>query len=165
MIIKKSAIGNTQEAFIQPYFDERLNIISSDDNNRGKTIEIQSLLYALGNEPVFPTTFDYKQYYHYIEFIEGETTYHLCRYNDDFVLKYNNTLMFFNGVSELKRYWDNHIFELPHIIKNQIAKIVDPVLFFQIFLLGKTRKILLMSRKKDIIQNSIFIICFLIFVT
>ena len=47
MIIKKSAIGNTQEAFIQPYFDERLNIISSDDNNRGKTIEIQSLLYAL----------------------------------------------------------------------------------------------------------------------
>lgn len=140
MIIKKSAIGNTQEAFIQPYFDEKLNIISSDDNNRGKTIEIQSLLYALGNEPVFPTTFDYKKYYHYIEFIEGGTIYHLCRNNDDFVLKHNNTLMFFNGVSELKRYWDNHIFELPHIIKNQIAKIVDPVLFFQIFFVGQDKK-------------------------
>lgn len=140
MIIKKSAIGNIQEAFIQPNFDERLNIISSDDNNRGKTIEIQSLLYALGNEPVFPTTFDYKQYYHYIEFIEGETTYCLCRFNDDFILKSNGVLMFFNGVSELKRYWDNHIFELPHLVKNQIPKIVDPVLFFQLFFVGQDKK-------------------------
>lgn len=140
MVIKKSAIGNAEEAFIQSHFDEHLNIISSDDNNRGKTIEIQSLLYALGNEPVFPTSFDYKQYYHYIEFVEGETTYYLCRYNDDFVLRYKSTLMFFNGVSELKRYWNNHIFELPKLIKNQITKIVDPVLFFQLFFVGQDKK-------------------------
>lgn len=41
-------------------FTDGLNIISSDDNNKGKTIAMQSMMYAIGNEPTFPTTFDYK---------------------------------------------------------------------------------------------------------
>lgn len=140
MIIKRTAVGNKEEAFIESGFSNGLNIISSDDNNKGKTIVIQSMMYALGNEPAFPTSFEYKQYYHFIEFeIEGKL-YQLCRYNNGFVLKDNRVLMLFDNVSELKRYWSKHIFHLPKIIKNQISKIVDPVLFLQLFFIGQDKK-------------------------
>ena len=140
MIIKKAAIGNSEEAFIESSFSERMNIISSDDNNRGKTILIQSALYALGNEPTFPSSFDYKNYYHYVEFEENDTVYAICRRNNGFVLKYGTILMIFDNVSELKRYWNKHIFKLPSVIKNQIPKIVDPVLFFQLVFVGQDKK-------------------------
>lgn len=140
MIIKKNAVGNKNEAFIESDFCTGLNIISSDENNKGKTIEIQSMMYALGNDPAFPTTFEYKDYYHYIEFEVDETTYKLCRFNNEFVLKHDSVLMLFDNVSELKRYWNKHIFKLPNIVKNQISKIVDPVLFFQLFFVGQDKK-------------------------
>ena len=49
MKILRVAVGNSKEAFIESRFTEGLNIISSDDNNKGKTIVIQSMMYALGN--------------------------------------------------------------------------------------------------------------------
>ena len=140
MIIKKTAVGNKNEAFIETNFHTGLNIISSDENNKGKTIEIQSMMYALGNDPAFPTTFEYKDYFHYIEFEVDETIYKLCRFNNGFVLKHNSVLMLFDNVSELKRYWNKHIFKLPNIVKNQISKIVDPVLFLQLFFVGQDKK-------------------------
>lgn len=164
MIIKKTAVGNKNEAFIESNFHTGLNIISSDENNKGKTIEIQSMMYALGNDPAFPTTFEYKDYYHYIEFEVDETIYKLCRFNNGFVLKHNSVLMLFDNVSELKRYWNKHIFKLPNIVKNQISKIVDPVLFLQLFLSGKIKKIHQMYRTLDFTIKQISIICFMIFV-
>ena len=140
MIIRRTAVGNQNEAFIENNFSNGINIISSDDNNKGKTIEIQSMMYALGNEPAFPTSFDYKLYYHYIEFEVDNRVFQLCRYNNGFVLKNGLTLMLFDNVSELKRYWDKFIFRLPRIIKNQISKIVDPVLFLQLFFNGQDKK-------------------------
>ena len=140
MIIKRTAVGNEIEAFVESGYVEGLNIISSDDNNKGKTIAIQSMMYALGNDPTFPTTFDYKDYYHYIEFEVNGTLYQLCRNNSSFILKHDNVLMVFDSVSELKRYWTKHIFRLPQIIKNQISKIVDPVLFLQLFFIGQDKK-------------------------
>ena len=140
MIIKRTAVGNKNEAFIESDFHTGINIISSDDNNKGKTIEIQSMMYALGNDPAFPTTFEYKDYYHYIEFGVDETTYKLCRFNNGFVLKHDSVLMLFDNVSELKRYWNKYIFALPSIVKNQISKIVDPVLFLQLFFVGQDKK-------------------------
>ena len=53
MKIRKVAVGNAAEAFIEGNFTNGVNIISSDDNNKGKTIVIQSMMYALGNEPTF----------------------------------------------------------------------------------------------------------------
>ena len=60
MKIRKVAVGNAAEAFIEGNFTNGVNIISSDDNNKGKTIVIQSMMYALGNEPTFPTSFEFK---------------------------------------------------------------------------------------------------------
>ena len=118
------------EAFVEDGFTDGLYIISSDDNNKGKTIAMQSMMYAIGNEPTFPTTFDYKKYYYYIEFEENNKFYRVCRYGENFALIEGKTLLLFDSVSELKRYWTKHIFKLPEIVKNQISKIVDPVLFF-----------------------------------
>ena len=60
MKIRKVAVGNAAEAFIEGNFTNGVNIISSDDNNKGKTIVIQSMMYALGNEPTFPTSFEFQ---------------------------------------------------------------------------------------------------------
>lgn len=140
MIIKKIAMGNANESFIEDSIQPGFNIISSDDNNKGKTITIQSMMYTLGNEPTFPSSFLYKEYYHVVEFEENGVTYYLCRYNAGFIMKYEDVLMIFDSVSELKRYWTKHIFELPQIVKNERLKIVDPVLFLQLFFTGQDKK-------------------------
>lgn len=87
MKIRKVAVGNAAEAFIEGNFTNGVNIISSDDNNKGKTIVIQSMMYALGNEPTFPTSFEFQKYYYYIEFEEAGIIFKLCRSGDGFVLK------------------------------------------------------------------------------
>ena len=140
MKILKTAVGNSTEAFVENGYSGGLNIISSDDNNKGKTIVIQSMMYALGNEPTFPASFAYKDYYHYVEFEIHGTRYYLYRYNNGFVLKHGKSLMTFDGVSELKRYWNKHIIPLACIVKNQISRIVDPVLYLQLIFVGQDKK-------------------------
>ena len=140
MKILKVAVGNSKEAFVEAGFADGLNIISSDDNNKGKTIVIQSLMYALGNDPTFPTSFEYQKYYYYVEFVEGGKTFQICRAGDGFVLKQASSVLIFDNVSELKRYWNKHISPLPSIVKNQLSRIVDPVLYVQLFFVGQDKK-------------------------
>jgi len=140
MIIKTIAVGNSQEAYIEKRINENLNVISSDDNNKGKTIIIQSLMYCLGSEPVFPSSFKFKKYYYIIEFEHDETLYTLSRKNDTFVLYVKKSILIFDNVSELKRYWTKNIFPLPQIVKDGTKRIVDPELFNQIFFVGQDKK-------------------------
>lgn len=140
MIIHKVAVGNTEEAFIQSSFSDSINIISSDDNNKGKTILIQSLMYCLGNVPVFPSSFSYQDYYYIVEFSVKENYYVLCRKGDTFILKQDSSLMIFNNTSELKRYWSKNIYTLPTIKKGELLRIVDPELFVQLFFVGQDKK-------------------------
>ncbi|ENZ5625265.1 hypothetical protein ACGWZA_000380 [Enterococcus hirae] len=140
MIIKTIAVGNSQEAYIEKRINEHLNVISSDDNNKGKTIIIQSLMYCLGSEPVFPSSFKFKKYYYIIEFEHEKTLYTLYRKNDTFVLYVKKSILIFDNVSELKRYWTKNIFPLPQIVKDSIKRIVDPELFNQIFFVGQDKK-------------------------
>ena len=65
MIIKKVAFGNYEEAFIEENFENKVNIIFSNDNNKGKTLLIQGLMFSLGNVPIFPSGFDHNNYYFY----------------------------------------------------------------------------------------------------
>lgn len=140
MKILKVAVGNAKEAFIEDGFSNGLNIISSDDNNKGKTIVIQSMMYALGNDPTFPTSFEYQKYYYYVEFEEGEKVFQICRSGDGFILRQASSVLIFDNVSELKRYWNKNISSLPSIVKNQLSRIVDPVLYVQLFFVGQDKK-------------------------
>lgn len=140
MKILKVAVGNKDEAFVEQNFSNGVNIISSDDNNKGKTIVIQSMMYALGNEPAFPASFEYRNYIYYIEFEVEDTKYYLCRQGSNFILKSDSNLMIFDNVSEFKRYWSKYIITLPIIVKDRISKIVAPVLFVQLFFVGQDNK-------------------------
>ena len=140
MIIRRIAIGNDKEAYVENSLKDNVNIISSDDNNKGKTIIIQSMMYCLGNVPVFPSSFDYKAYFYYMEFIHNDSEYVICRKGDTFVIFHECNLMFFDNVSEMKRYWTKNITPLPQIIKNDVNRIVDPELFVQLFFVGQDKK-------------------------
>lgn len=140
MIIKRIAVGNVNEAYIETALSDSFNVISSDDNNKGKTIIIQSLMYCLGNIPIFPSTFNYKDYYHIVEFSNNSNDYVFCRKDNTYIIRNEAALMVFDSVSEMKRYWSKHIFKLPQIIKNDIERIVDPELFVQLFFIGQDKK-------------------------
>jgi len=140
MIIKRVAVGNNKEAYVENLLKDSINIISSDDNNKGKTIIIQSMMYCLGNVPVFPSSFDYKTYFYYVEFTHNNCDYTICRKGDTFVILYERNLMFFDNVSEMKRHWTKAIFPLPQIIKNDVKRIVDPELFVQLYFVGQDKK-------------------------
>ena len=71
MIVNTVAFGNWDEAFVETRLQNKVNVIFSDDNNRGKTLLVQSLMYALGNSPIFPSTFDDYNNYFYVEIIIG----------------------------------------------------------------------------------------------
>ncbi len=51
-----------------------MNVIYSDDNNRGKTLVMQGLMFSLGYESIFPSSFHYKDKYFYSEIeVNGES--------------------------------------------------------------------------------------------
>ncbi len=118
MIVKKIAVGNMKEAYIESSLNDSFNIISSDDNNRGKTIIIQSLGYVLGNAPVFPATFNYKEYFHLVEIEINNIEFLICRHRDKFIVHQNNSIMILDGISEYKKYWSKNISKLPRINKD-----------------------------------------------
>ena len=141
MVIKKIMFGDEKEAFIEDSFTEKINIIFSDDNQRGKTILVQSIFYCLGiSRPVFPKGFDYKKFYYILEIEENGILIEICRHNDTFVVKVNNKLSILESISEFKRFWTRNIFEIPFIIKNERRIIADPDLFFQLSFIGQDNK-------------------------
>ena len=140
MIIHKAAVGNEQEAFIQGYFNDGTNVVFSDDNNKGKTILIQSMMYCLGNAPIFPVSFEFTSYFHYIEFSENNNLFRICRKGSEFVVSYSEGLVILSGESEFKRFWDKHIFKLPQIEKNGVTRIVDFELLNELFFIGQDKR-------------------------
>lgn len=141
MIIKKVLVGDKNEAFIEDRFTSGINIISSDDNNKGKTIIIQSMMYALGNDPIFPSSFEYKKYYYAVE-LElsdvGPTS--ICRKGNSFAVILKGNLSVFDSLSEFKYYINKNLFHLPSIKKDGFIRLVDPMLFYQIFFVGQDNK-------------------------
>ena len=141
MIIKKIAFGDSNEAFIEDRLINGFNIIFSDDNNKGKTIVMQSALYALGNEPIFPSSFNYLDYYHYVQVVlDDGTVLESCRKGNSFIVKINDSISIIDGVSELKRYFTRNGFPFPVIVKNNSKRIADPVLLYQVFFVGQDGK-------------------------
>lgn len=100
MIIKRIAIGNKLESYIEDRIKNGVNIIYSDDNNKGKTIVIQGLMYAIGNEPVFPMGFLYKNYYFYVEIEVNNKIIEFLRYKDTIIVKLNDSIFEFNTLTE-----------------------------------------------------------------
>lgn len=141
MIIKSICIGNENEAYINSEFKERLNIIFSDDNDKGKTIVIQAIMYCMGNDkPMFPASFKYKDYYYILGIESNGKDYKVLRKAKNIIISGINGNAMFDNISEFKRYWNEVIEEIPIINKDNVEKIADPELFLQVFFSGQDKK-------------------------
>ena len=140
MLIKKILIGNENEAYIENRLNSGFNIFLSSDNNRGKTIVIQGMMYALGNEPTFPSPFNFHDYYFIVEIEINARIITICRKNDKFVVLDKGKLFLLDNTSEFKNYWSKSIRAMPVIVKNKKETIVDPVLFLQLYFVGQDDK-------------------------
>ena len=148
MIIKKVAFGNFDEAFIENRLTESVNIIFSNENNRGKTLLIQGLMYSLGNAPIFPADFSYQDYFFYSNIEIANKVYEFLRKNNTVIVKFSAEKYIFDSISDLKYFISKNIFPLPKIEKNGMEHIVEPSLFYQIFFIGQDK------RNTSNIQNS-----------
>ena len=87
-----------------------------------------------------PHLFNYQDYYFIVSFTYKERKISICRKGNSFIFKNENNLMLFDSISEMKRYWNKHIFSFPMIVKNGREKIVDPELFVQLFFVAQDKK-------------------------
>ncbi|MFD2697950.1 hypothetical protein ACFSQ0_08105 [Mesonia sediminis] len=140
MIIKKFAFGNEKEAFIESRFEDSINIIFSNDNNRGKTLVMQGLMHSIGYDSIFPSGFNNKNYYFFSEISFGDKTYKFLRKGNSILLIENDSLKVFNSISEFKYYFDKNIYELPKIEKDGELKPADLTLFYELFFLGQDKR-------------------------
>lgn len=140
MIIKEVAFGNQLEAFIEKRFQDGVNIIFSDDNNKGKTILMQGLMYSIGYDSIFPSTFNFKDYYFYSKIEINHQTYEFLRKKNQFIIKERASLLLFDSVTDFKYYFNREIYPLPKIIKDKKLKIVDLSLLYEMFFLGQDNR-------------------------
>ncbi len=140
MRIIKVAFGNSNEAFIETRLIDGVNVIFSNDNNKGKTILIQGMMYALGNDPIFPSGFDPKTCYFYVSFEHNSIFYEFLRKNNSIVIKFNDNIHLLDTVSELKYFVNKNIFTIPNIVKDDQLKTVDLSLLYQLFFVGQDRR-------------------------
>ena len=98
------------------------------------------MLYAIGNKPIFPDSFDYKNYYYYLKFEQNGKDYEIIRKGDSFIVQTDNVLHMLDGISELKRYWTKEIFELPEFQFRGKQHLSDLELFIQLFFVGQDAK-------------------------
>ncbi len=140
MIIKKIAIGNNSEAFIEERFQNKTNIIFSDDNNKGKTILMQSIVYSIGYDSIWPVGFNPRNYYFYSKISFENIDYEFLRHNNSILVIGNNQNYIFNSITEFKYFLAKEIIPIPNIPKDGQLKISDLSLFYELFFLGQDRR-------------------------
>ncbi len=140
MIIKKIAFGNSLKAHIEDRITEKVNIIFSNDNNKGKTLVMQGLMYSIGYDSIFPSTFNYKDQYFYSKIEINGKTYEFLRKDKSFIVKEDSSIQIFNSVTDFKYFMNDHIFSLPKIIKDKKQRMVDLTLFYEIFFIGQDNR-------------------------
>lgn len=141
MIIKSVYIGNLEEAFIEDNFTKGFNVLYSNDNNKGKTIVIQSIMYCLGSNSVFPASFNHEDYYYILTIESDNELYDICRKKNNFIIKSKGDFFVFDNISEYKNYWNKHINKLPIIFKDGRRRLADLELLTQMFFTGQDKKI------------------------
>ncbi|MCK5606694.1 hypothetical protein KAR91_32630 [Candidatus Pacearchaeota archaeon] len=139
-MIKKIAFGDSEEAFVESRLTSGLNILYSNENNRGKTLVMQGLMYSIGYGSIFPSSFDYKEKYFYSEIEIGNNRYEFLRKKNSVVIKADGSIQIFNSISELKYFIDKFIFPIPRIQKDNRTMAVDLSLFYELFFVGQDNR-------------------------
>jgi len=140
MKIRRIAFGNEVESFVENRISDEVNVIFSDDNNRGKTLVMQGLMYSLGYESIFPSSFNFRDQYFYSELERDGETYEFLRKNKSFVVRAMDSIRFFNSEREFRYFFDSNFRGLPRIIKDRKFKMVDFSLFYELFFIGQDNR-------------------------
>ncbi len=141
MYIKSFCVGDSEKSFFIDTFNNGVNIIHSDDNNKGKTIVTQGIMYALGNKPIFPKGFDnYGDYYFFVELIKDNEALLICRKNDTFSVLKAGKLSIYESVNAFKRFFNSNICELPTIQKDNLQQLIGLELFFEMFFVPQDKR-------------------------
>ena len=105
MIIKKIAVGNEKEAYIEDRIKTGVNILYSNDNNKGKTVLIQCISYALGYSEIFPNDFNINDYYVYLEVEIDSKIIKILRKRRNIFLIIKEELYKFDNIIEYKYFF------------------------------------------------------------
>ena len=141
MLIKSFCVGNKEKSFFIDKFKKGINIINSDDNDKGKTIVSQGIMYCFGNTPCFPVGFDeYRDYYFIIEFEMNKNNYFICRKNDNFFVYTNEKVYSFESVNDFKSFFSKNIISLPTIKNNKLETYVGLELFLELFFMPQDKR-------------------------
>jgi len=140
MIFKTFAIGNKIESFYEDRFCDSVNVIFSDDNNRGKTLVIQGMLYSIGNSPIFPEGFDYTAYTFYSLLNINSIDYQFVRKGSTFVVKSEVGIHIFDSESELRTFLSTLLGDIPKVQKNGMDVTIDLTTFYEMFFIGQDRR-------------------------
>lgn len=140
MIIKKIAVGNEKEAYIEDRINSGVNILYSNDNNKGKTVLIQCISYALGYSDIFPNDFNINDYYVYLEVEINKKIIYILRRRKNIFLIVKNILYRFENISEFKYFFDKEIYQLPHYIKDDREKICDFSVYYELSFIPQDKR-------------------------
>ena len=140
MKIIRAGFGNRNEAFIEKNFSDKVNIIYSNENNKGKTLLIQGILYAIGNEAIFPSGFKSDEYYFFVEILIKGKIYKFLRMKNTIITIVDHIFRVCTSIREFKRFINENIFKLPVILKDEKKIIVDPMLYYQMFFIGQDKR-------------------------
>ena len=134
MIIKTVAFGNFDEAYIENRFNDKVNVIFSSKNDRGKTVLFQSMMYALGNEPIFPNSFNKDDFLFYCKINSEGIDYEILRDKNHFIVKDSDEISHYDSVSLFtKDFFCKKIYALPYYLKDNLPNLTELFLFYQLF--------------------------------
>ncbi len=133
VVIDALYIGNGSKSFFEDRLIEGINIIFSDDNNVGKTIVMQGIMFALGSSPAFPESFPFRDYIFIVDTIINNERISILRSRNTFAIKNGETVMSFDSVDAFQKYWSANIQELPVFIKNNRAVMAGFELYSQMY--------------------------------
>lgn len=135
--VKAAYIGNGVESFVESGFSNGMNVIYSLDNNRGKTILMQGIMFTLGAIPTFPDGFPYREYTYIVDLDCDDRFVTVMRRRNSFAVKTTDDIQTLENVEAFKQYWSENIFELPEIVKDGRAVVVGMELYTQMFFVGQ----------------------------
>lgn len=134
MIIKQVAFGNLKEAYVENRLTDKVNVIYSGENDRGKTVLFQSMMYALGNEPLFPSSFNKDDFLYYCKIEVENLEYEILRDKNSFVVRNSSELLRYDSVSSFTRgFFSKKVYSLPYYLRDDLPNLTELFLFYQLF--------------------------------
>lgn len=130
--VKAAYIGNGIESFVERSFTDGINVIYSIDNNKGKTVLMQGIMFALGAVPTFPSGFQYREYIYIVDLNVDNKDISVLRSKNTFAVLADDELHTFESEASFSRYWSDNIRYLPNIVKKGRNTFVGLELYTQI---------------------------------